>query len=442
MPKPNILYIHSHDTGRHVQPYGHAVPTPNIQRLAEEGMLFRQAFCAGPTCSPSRASLLTGRWPHSNGMLGLASLGFSLNDYGQHIVHTVRRAGYRTVLSGVQHVASDPAAIGYDERLAVERGKPEDGAVRFLEDAPDQPFFLTVGFSETHRKFREPGPDEDWRYCRPPAPLPDTPEVRKDMAAFKASARILDEKIGRVLTTLDETGLSDNTLVICTTDHGIAFPAMKCNLTDHGIGVMLIMRGPAGFEGGQVCDALVSHIDIFPTICDLIGIERPDWLQGQSLMPLITGEAEEVNEHIVAEINYHDAYDPQRCVRTRRWKYIRRFADRDRPVLPNCDNGPSKDLWLEHGWADRQVPQEQLFDLVFDPNEANSLVGNPRAASALNEMRARLERHLQATDDPLLRGHIPAPPSAIVADTDDVSELTSDTIRRLRSRKEHLAARK
>ena len=434
MPGPNILYIHSHDTGRYVQPYGHAVPTPKIQQLAKEGVLFRQAFCAGPTCSPSRASLLTGQWPHSNGMLGLASLGFSLNDYGQHIVHTLRNAGYRTVLSGVQHVARDPAQIGYDERLDVKAGEAADGAIRFLEDAPAQPFFLTVGFSETHRKFREPGPDEDWRYCLPPAPLPDTPETRKDMAAFKASARALDEKIGRVLAALDDSGLADNTLVICTTDHGIAFPAMKCNLTDHGIGVMLIMRGPRGFEDGTACDALVSHIDVFPTICDLIGIDRPDWLQGRSLMPLIRHEAEEVNEQIVAEINYHDAYDPQRCVRTRRWKYIRRFADRDRPVLPNCDNGPSKDLWLEHGWPDRHVPQEQLFDLMFDPNEANSLADDPCAAPVLSEMRERLERHMQATDDPLLHGPIPAPPDAIVADVNDVSELTFDTIRRLRDR--------
>ena len=435
MSTPNILYIHSHDTGRYVQPYGHAVPTPNIQRLAQEGVLFRQAFCAGPTCSPSRASLLTGQWPHSNGMLGLASLGFSLNDYGQHIVHTLRNAGYRTILSGVQHVAKDPAQIGYDERLVVEPGKPADAAIRFLKDAPERPFFLSVGFSETHRKFREPGPDEDWRYCLPPPPLPDTPETRKDMAAFRASARVLDEKISRVLAVLDDTGLAADTLVICTTDHGIAFPAMKCNLTDHGTGVMLIMRGPGGFQGGEVSDALVSHIDIFPTVCDLIGVDRPDWLQGQSLIPLIRREAEEVNEQIVAEINYHDAYDPQRCVRTRRWKYIRRFADRDRPVLPNCDNGPSKDLWLKHGWADRHVPQEQLFDLMFDPNEASNLADDPSAAPVLGEMRERLERHMQATDDPLRLGPIPAPPDAIVADVDDVSELTSDTIRRLRSQR-------
>src|SRR5712692_8336643 len=96
--RPNIIYIHSHDTGRYLQPYGHAVPAPNLQRLAGQGVLFRQAFSAAPTCSPSRASLLTGQYAHSNGMLGLAHRGFSLNDYHQHIVHTVRRAGYSSAL--------------------------------------------------------------------------------------------------------------------------------------------------------------------------------------------------------------------------------------------------------------------------------------------------------------------------------------------------------
>jgi arylsulfatase A-like enzyme len=113
--RPNIIYIHSHDTGRYLEPYGHAVPAPNLQRLASQGVLFRQAFNAGPTCSPSRASLLTGMCPHSNGMFGLAHRGFVLNDYKQHILHTLRPAGYYSALFGVQHIASKPATIGYDK---------------------------------------------------------------------------------------------------------------------------------------------------------------------------------------------------------------------------------------------------------------------------------------------------------------------------------------
>lgn len=424
MERPNILYLHSHDTGRYVQPYGHAIPTPNIQRLAEQGILFRQAFCAAPTCSPSRASLLTGQCAHSSGMLGLAHRGFALADYEQHIVHTLKRAGYGSALAGVQHVANDPQLIGYDEIVAAKGSLAQDiaaAASEFLEREPSQPFFLSVGFLETHREFLEPGPAESASYCQPPLPLPDTPETRQDMAGFKASARALDEAIGMVLDALERTGLADRTLVICTTDHGLAFPAMKCNLTDHGIGVMLIMRGPGGFSGGQISDALVSHIDLFPTLCDLLQIDPPGWLQGRSILPIVRGEAKQVNEQIFAEVSYHAAYEPLRAVRTQRWKYIRRFEQRESPVLPNCDDGPSKDVWLKHGYKNRAPDPEQLYDLVFDPVERDNLAADPRWAEVLTDMRARLDRWMQATDDPLLRGPVIAPSGARVNDVDGLS---------------------
>ena len=424
MKCPNILYIHSHDTGRYVQPYGYAIPAPNIQRLAEQGVLFRQAFCAAPTCSPSRASLLTGQCAHASGMLGLAHRGFSLHDYKQHIVHTLRTRGYYSALVGVQHIARDPSVIGYDRIAEVENHRADQvvpAAVDLLSRVPKQPFFLSVGFLETHREFHSPGSQEDARYCLPPHPLPDTPEIRQDMAAFKSSARVLDRGVGAVLNALDGNGLAENTLVICTTDHGIAFPGMKCNLTDHGIGVMLIMRGPGGFTGGQVCDAMVSQIDLFPTICDLLGIEPPAWLEGKSLMPLIQGKTEQINDQIFAEVTYHAAYEPQRAVRTRRWKYIRRFDDRARLVLPNCDDSLSKDVWLEHGWRDHCLASEELYDLIFDPNEAHNLATDPSRKAVLNEMRGRLERWMQATHDPLLRGPVPAPPGARVNDPDGLS---------------------
>lgn len=422
--RPNILYIHTHDIGRYVQPYGYPVPTPHIQALAEQGVLFRQAFCANPTCSASRAALLTGMYPHNNGMTGLAHRGWSLNDYGQHIVHTLRQAGYTTVLAGVQHVVDhrrgEPwQVIGYDRWLGHQ--DPHKQAVAYLESGPEEPFFLSVGFGDTHREFEPVSDAADPRYCRPPEPIPDTPETREDMARFMSSARTVDAKMGRVFEALDRTGLAENTLVICTTDHGIAFPRMKCNLTDGGIGVMWIMRGPGGFSGGRVIDSLVSQIDLFPTLCELLEIEPPPWLQGVSLMPLIRGETTAVREEIFAEVNYHAAYEPMRAIRTRRWKYIRRYDDRDRPVLPNCDDSPSKSLWLEHGWAEIPPEREALYDLIFDPNEMNNLVNAPRAAGVLTEMRARLDAWMQETDDPLLKGPVPAPPGAVVNDPDGLS---------------------
>lgn len=425
MPKrPNILYIHSHDTGRYIQPYGYNVPAPHVQQLAEEGVVFRQAFSVAPTCSPSRAGLLTGQCAHSSGMIGLAHRGFSLHDYSQHIIHTLDPLGYESTLIGLQHIAEETSTIGYHRVVDVESRHVRDvtpAAVEFLHSGPQEPFFLSVGFIETHREYHEPGPAEDWRYCQPPRPIPDTPRTRKDMAAYKASVRVLDEGVGAVLEALDGAGLGEDTLVICTTDHGIAFPAMKCNLTDHGIGVMLIMRGPEGLHGGKVIDGMVSHIDIFPTICELLEIEMPTWLQGTSLMPLIRGEAEEINDEIFADVTYHAAYEPKRCVRTKRWKYIRRFDHREKPVLPNCDDSLSKDVWLEHGWGEREVAAEALYDLVFDPNEAHNLADDPDKASVLEAMRQRLQDWMERTDDPLLKGPVPAPRGARVNDPTGLS---------------------
>lgn len=421
---PNILYIHSHDTGRYVQPYGYAIPTPNIQQLAEEGVLFHQAFCAAPTCSASRACLLTGQYAHSNGMLGLAHRGFSLRDYHQHLVHTLQQAGYYSALIGEQHVSKDPERIGYDHVFKIESHHADVVAPiarEILKQMPSQPFFLSVGFAETHREFPDLPSEQDAQYCLPPPFLPNTPETRQDMAAFRASAWLLDRGIGMVLDTLEELELAENTLVICTTDHGIAFPGAKATLTDHGLGVMLIMRGPGGFSGGQTFDTMVSHLDIFPTICDLLNIEHPTWLQGRSLMPLIRHEKDEIHEILFGEATYHAAYEPQRSARTNRWKYIRRFDERARPVLANIDDSLSKDVWLRYGWQDRPVAQEQLYDLIFDPTEAHNLVNDPTMSIVLDEMRTRLREWMIDTDDPLLCGHVTAPHGAELNDPDQLS---------------------
>ncbi|MBI1293622.1 sulfatase-like hydrolase/transferase [bacterium] len=424
MTQPNIVYLHSHDTGRFIQPYGHAVATPNLQRLAEDGVLFRQAFCAAPTCSPSRAALLTGQSAHSSGMLGLAHRGFSLNDYSQHLIHTLHAVGYTSVLGGMQHVAAHAETIGYQQILTTLSSQVADvsPAVKgFLAGSPMQPFFLDVGFFETHREFPDSTPEDDARYTQPAPGLPDTADTRADMAAYHASARILDDGVGTVLAALDEHGLADNTLIISTTDHGIAFPGHKCNLTDRGIGVSLILRGPGDLRGGKVIDGMVSHIDIFPSICDLLGIERPSWLQGESILPLIGGEVDEVNEAIFAEVTYHAAYEPQRAVRTPRYKYIRRYGDHRTPVLPNVDDSPSKDIWLSHGWADHKIDQEQLYDLVFDPAERQNLATDPGHAAVLADLRVRLATWMQETNDPLLQGVVPAPCGAKVNDASGLS---------------------
>jgi arylsulfatase A-like enzyme len=421
--QPNILYIHSHDTGRYVQPYGYQVPTPNIQMLADQGVLFREAFCAAPTCSGSRASLLTGLYCHNNGMFGLAHRGWKLNDYRQHWVHTLHEVGYRSILIGEQHVSLDPGVIGYDEVVPVGQNNASFVApltIKTLREAPAEPWFMSVGFFETHREFAAPTSVRDTLYSQPPPNLPDTRVTRRDMAEFKASARSLDQGIGAVLHALHDFGLVENTIVICTTDHGIAFPGAKATLFDRGTGVMMIVRGP-GFPGGRVVDAPVSHLDVFPTLCDLSGAEHPDWLQGSSLMPLVRGEVDRLHDAIFSETTYHAAYQPHRAIRTERWKYIRRFDEYPHPVLANCDDSDTKELLVESGWGEQTVPEEQLYDLVLDPQEGQNLAADPARAEVVAELRERLEAWMRETDDPLLEGPVPPPTGAIVNEQWQVS---------------------
>lgn len=420
----NILYLHSHDTGRYVQPYGHAVPTPNLQKFAVESVLFRQAFDAAPTCSPSRAALLTGMAPHSCGMLGLAHRGFSLDDPTRHLAHYLRSQGYLTVLSGVQHEtqAGRVPELGYERILKTESNRGPGvsrAAAEFLLSRPKEPFFLSCGFHETHREFPAPGPEDDPRYVLPPAPLPDTPETRRDTAAFHASARVLDQSMGTVLEALERAGLASSTLVVLTTDHGIAFPRMKCNLNAHGMGVMLMMRGPGGFSGGKATDALVSQMDLFPTLCEAAGIAKPGWLQGRSLMPLIRGERDEIRDWLTGEVTFHAAYEPGRAVRSKRWSYVRRFGSKRTPVLPNCDDGPSKTLWLDHGWRAQQLDQEALYDLVFDPAESRNVLAQHRKEA--DHWRGLLEQWMHDTNDPLLKGDVPPPPGSRVNNPGGIS---------------------
>ena len=419
MPTPNIVYLHSHDTGRYIQPYGHQVVTPNIQRLADQGLLFRQAFCAAPTCSGSRACLLTGQWAHVNGMIGLAHRGFRLRDYSHHLVHTLRQAGYWSGLLGEQHLSRDPALLGYDHVVDVSTTKVHSiapAAVQLLRSRPPQPFFLSVGFFETHREFFEPSSLRDALYGAPPAHLPDTPETRADMASFKASARSLDQGVGAVLHALDEQGLADDTLVVLTTDHGLPFPGAKGTLSDPGLAVLLILRGPGGFLGGHVSDALVSQVDLYPTLCELGGAPLPGGLAGRSLLPLVRGERSEIRDVLFAELTYHAAYDPQRAIRTNRHKLIRHFGDRLEPVLPNVDDSPSKDLLVAAGWGEHSRPREELYDLLMDPGEMRNLAGADPFAELHADLGERLEAWMRDTDDPLLDGPVPVPPGGVVND--------------------------
>jgi N-sulfoglucosamine sulfohydrolase len=446
MRAPNIVYLHTHDLGRYCEPYGYAIPSPNLMRLARQGVLLRNCHSNAPSCAPSRASLVTGRYPHCCGMLGLPSehLGYRLDDYNQHIGAHLSRHGFSTVLSGVQHVARLPMVdpfevLPYDRFLNYQPDDPQmyqkaltiPAAIDYLQEDHDRPFFLSVGLVDPHRdNHRDNGTfiqsypqhepadiEERARYCRPWPHMPDNPVTRREMANFRMGVEQMDADVGRLLTVLDQPEHRAHTLVIFTTDHGPGVCEMKCTLSDRGTGVAAIFRGPtdpahgdaALFRGGRVIDALCQQIDFYPTICDLVGRETPIHCQGRSLMPLVRGESERIHDEVFTEQTYHYSADPKpyRSIRTERYRYIYCYKpDLNRGV----DRGPAETWWLEHGYGDRPVPAEQLFDLWFDPQEAHNLVGHEAYRDIHTDLRNRLNTWQRETADPILNG-IPAPPA-------------------------------
>lgn len=433
--RPNILYLHSHDTGRWIQPYGYAVATPHLQRFAEQGVVFRNAFAVSPTCSPSRAALLTGEYPHECGMHGLASppWNYRLCEPRRLLMHALADTGYHNVLGGVHHVgaktAAEVTAHGFHDVLNTDNlcedvADLDRRAARFVARPRSAPWFLALGFDQTHRDnrqgrantgaaFSQPNPYEvarlDSRYSRPPANIPDLPETRADAASFKEGVRRLDARIGTVLDALERSGQASRTLVIITTDHGVAWPGMKCTLTDEGLGVMLMLRGPGGFTGGRVVDELVTHLDLCPTIGELAGVPRRRWWRGASLMPRPRQRVRPLHREVFAEQNWHELPDPQRAVRTTRYKLVRRLASHG-PAERNCDEGPTKRVLRGAGFFDRPRARESLYDLVLDPLEQCDRATDPALADVRRRLGLSLERWMKQTGDAFPSGRIPAPP--------------------------------
>ena len=419
MPTPNILLFITHDTGRHLGCYGRGAASPNLDRLAGEGVLFERHFCAAPQCSPSRASMLTGRMPHNHGLIGLTHRGFRLREDCPTLPQLMQKAGYTTHLFGHQHEAPDAHTLGYQKVL----GGPNCSCLNitptvldFLGSRPQGPFFAMVGVTETHRPYPPTdGPLED---VKVPPYLPDEPVVRRDVADLNGLVERVDGSIGQILETLERTGLAENTLFIYTTDHGIAFPGAKATLLDPGIEIALLARWPAELSGGRRVRGMTSNIDLLPTLMEVIEQPVPAGVEGRSVVPLVLGEADRVRDHLLVEQTFHAAYDPMRGVRTERWKYIRSFEKRPYSFPPNVDPGPTKNLLRDRGYFNRPRPEELLFDLDADPIEQHNLADDPTYAQTVAELRELVMRKMREDGDPLLHGPVPLPPGAIVTPPD------------------------
>jgi arylsulfatase A-like enzyme len=428
----NLIYINTHDSGKIISPYGWNVPTDNLMDFAKDSMLFSNAFCCGPTCSPSRAAMLTGTYPHQNGMLGLAQRGFDLNDKSKHLANFLKNNGYHTCISGIQHelgwyldldVEADKS-LGYQDVLTQDAkaynredlhlwdAENSKSVSEWLDKYDDgKPFMLSYGMHSTHRPYPvEIDEVVNENYIKPINHIHNNKENRHDFAEFMTSLKHADENVKVIIEALKRNNFYENSIIIFTTDHGVALPFNKCNLSDNGMAVSLIMKVPSQ-QKGDLYEGIISNIDIFPTICDLMNIEKPEYLEGKSFAKVFNDTSIEVNQELFAEVNFHTSYEPMRCIRTNRYKYIKYFDDFEKINLSNIDTSIPKDFLMENGLKDLSKPRELLYDLFMDPSEGNNLSESVKYSNIKIQLEKKLNEHMVNTNDPLIDGQITIKPN-------------------------------
>lgn len=413
----------SHDTGRRIENYGHKVHTPNLMELSKKGIQFNEYYCTAPQCSPSRGSILTGLYPHNHGMMGLAHLGFAIGEQYSTLPFELRKYGYETTLIGLSHetigeappikdrVFSSTFKLGYDNFIPVEGDRSPKVAkevISFLEKRTNpNPFYLNVGLYETHRPFEEyrdmadnPDDVEVFEF------LPDTPKVREDISLYNGAAKVLDSAIGEITNYLESSGLRDNTIVIYTTDHGVDFPRAKGALKKAGLETALIISLPNSEIINVEKNALLSNVDLLPTILDLVGADIPENIDGKSFADMIRNNTdEEIHEYIYSELTWHDRYHPTRSIRSKEYSYVRNFIDGPKVYIP-IDSHLSLSGEEVRDECYEPNEKEEFYDLLSDPNEVNNLIGSHEYEDLIKTYRETLNYWLESTSDPILAGEI------------------------------------
>lgn len=429
--RPNFVIMIADDLAwEDSSPYGNlGVRTPNLARLRGQGMRFDRAILTCSSCSPSRASIMTGRYPHNT---DAEQLHWPLPRAQVTFVERLKAAGYWTAAAGKWHLGpemknrfdvvaeagtagfqlSSPAAKMVDER-------DESGCANWLPALKarpkDKPFFLWLAALDPHRDYKPnaiAAPHNPRDVTVPPY-LPDTPEVRRDLALYYDEITRLDENIGKVLAELDAQGVATNTLVIFMADNGRAFPRCKTTVYDSGIKTPFILRWPAKVKAGATCDSLISSIDIAPTLLDIAGVPVPTTVQGSSFAKLLADPSAKIRDHAFAEHNWHDYDAHKRAVRTARFKYIRNF-DADLPNTPPADAVRSPTFQAMRALRDsgkltppqmacftKPKPAEELYDCDADPHELRNLAIEPAHADTLKTLRAVLVDWQKETQDPV-----------------------------------------
>jgi N-sulfoglucosamine sulfohydrolase len=449
--------------------YGnHVVKTPNIDRLARDGVRFLDAFATTASCGPSRAVIYSGLQTHANGQYGHGHgiHTFTLSAKVKTIFALLAADGYHTALLGKQHTTPAEAyPFTFDRRV-----NPRDvtgiaaAAQEFIEGAGDEPFLLAIGYSDPHPTSRErPGwgirrkefgvPVVDYRPSDVIVPhyLPDRPEVREGIAGYYQQISRLDHGIGRVLSVLEQSGKADSTLVIFTSDHGSSEPGAMGNHYEPGIQVPLIVRHPDGIGRGTTNQALVTLADLTPTILDWTNVDGPGYpLHGRSFLPILdssgignftpgsrekSGRWDEVFlSHVCHEVTM---YYPMRTIRNRRYKLIWNVDWRSEYPLPI--DTLQRATWTETVRRDdptigpRSVKKFlfrdpiELYDLQQDADEIINLADDPAHQSVRRQLSQSLVAWLEQTGDPwLMRHRLPMPgepesASSLQANVDDVT---------------------
>jgi len=413
--RPNILWLIAEDLSPDLACYGNrVVHTPNLDRLAGQGIRYSQAFITGPVCSAARSGLMTGMYQTTIGAHNHRSHrgdGYRLPAPVELITQYFRRAGYFT---------SNAAGLNFNRRGKTDWNfdpgcVPFDGT-DWRQRKPGQPFFAQVNFSLTHRVFKrdKERPIDPAKVQIPPY-YPDHPITRRDWADYLESLQILDRQVGQVLDRLDEDGLADNTIVFFFGDHGRCHVRGKQWLYEGGIRIPLLVRWPGRIAAGQVRDDLVSSIDFAATCLHLAQIDVPGHMQGQPFL----GPGAVKRDCIFAARDRCDETDDRiRCVRTGRYKYIRNFhpelpylqfnayKKRQYPVLTLMEvlYKQGKLTPAQSAFMASHRPPEELYDLESDPYEIHNLAADPKHRKMLEQLRQRLDRWILETDD---KGRIP-----------------------------------
>ncbi|MDF1823760.1 MAG: sulfatase [Verrucomicrobiales bacterium] len=435
MKLPNLVLIIADDLAwDDSSPYGHdSIMTPNLQRLANEGMRFDNAFVTTSSCSPSRASIITGRYPHQT---DAEELHWPVPKEQITFVEKLREKGYWTAAAGKWHMG-DEIRDRFDEIREVDtsgfqlpsgdtsgkfketlEGEAQSGCadwVPMMRDRPaGKPFFLWLAALDPHRPYHsriisDPSrPDE----IRVPPYHPDTPAVRADYQLYYDEVTRLDRYVGLVMDELEAQGVADNTLILFISDNGRPFPRDKTTLYDSGIRTPWLVKWPAKVEAGTVCRKLVSTVDIARTFMRLGGIGNPgQTFEGVDFSPLFTKPDKPIRDYVYAEKNWHDFEDHVRAVRNERYKYIRNYYD-DLPQTPSADGlrSPTYIELLRLREKSELTPAqkacftaprsaEELYDTKLDIYETNNLVDDERFAPLLRAMRAALRDWEKKTKD-------------------------------------------